>query len=555
MGKTDSMTPNRSRPKKLASYYTPIEVAQILTDWAVSEADARVLDPSFGGCAFLLSALEALKRLGSPTAARQIYGVDIDPNAKPYLEELIAAGAGPDQLVIRDFFDVDADSFGDRLFGAIVGNPPYIRHHDIPNDAQRRAVARLKEFDIDISRRASYWAYFLLYSMQFLHRGGRLAMILPGAFLHTDYSQQVRHLLREYFAEVTLILLQERIFDDTEEESVILCASGARQPHKVSRVGSVSTVADLVRTFQNPEGSTRSLKDSLARDGLLRGLLASNALEAYDELLAAPSVIRLGDWIETRIGVVTGRNAYFILSSDERKKKEIPIEFFIPIIRRSSYLRGLWLEDSELKPITQNGHKYLLLKTDLNKTLLPESLQRYLEHGEEIGVPQAHKCQVRYPWYAVPRTFAPPAFMQCMSASWPRLVVNRSAYTCTNNILRLDWREKKRRTEDWTRLALGTLSTLSQLSAELVGRSYGGGILKIEPGELKELAVPLLPLQRIDDIADNVDILLRQGRKEDATEAVDTALLQSCLSLNESRLEQLRTARDLLFSRRSNARK
>lgn len=555
MGQTESMTPNLSSSRELASYYTPIRVAQILADWAVAEAHTRVLDPSFGSCAFLHAALETLKRSGSPSPARQIYGVDIDPDARLYLKELIAAGADPAQFVIRDFFNVDTDYFSDQPFGAVIGNPPYIRHHNIPNDAQLRAVARLKKSGIEISGRASYWAFFVLYSMQFLDQGGRLAMILPGAFLHTDYSQQVRQWLKEHFAEVTLVLLQERIFHNTEEESVLVCASGARRPHRTFRIANASSVAHLVRTFQDLENSTRSLKHSLAGGDLLRGLLESDAAEVYDELAAGPGVTKLGDWVEARIGVVTGRNVYFVLSADEQQKSGIPIEFFVPIIRRSSYMRGLWLGDSDLEAFTQNGHKYLLLKTDLSKTLLPKPLQTYIEQGEKAGVPQAHKCQVRRPWYAIPRTFAPPAFIQCMSASWPRLVVNRSAFTCTNNILRVTWREEKHPAKDWTRLALGTLSTLSQLSAELVGRSYGGGVLKVEPGEVLNLAVPLLPAQTVDDLAEKVDSLLRQGRKREATEAIDAALVLSHRGFDDGKLEQLRVARNLLYSRRSNAEK
>jgi hypothetical protein len=257
----------------------------------------------------------------------------------------------------------------------------------------------------------------------------------------------------------------------------------------------------------------------------------------------------MGDWVKAHIGVVTGANKYFILSPAEQQKRGIPPEFFIPIIRRSAHLKGLWVDESLLERLASNGHKCLLLKTDLNRTLLPKSLQEYIEYGEETGVPQAQKCRVRQRWYAVRRTFAPPAFMQCMSASWPRLVVNRSQYTCTNNILRLCWK-KERPPIDWLRLALGTLSTLSQLSAELVGRSYGGGVLKVEPGELENLLVPLVPMEKVEELAERANSLLTEGDFQRTTQVVDEALIESNSILNRANLERMKDARDMLFLRR-----
>ncbi len=139
--------------------------------------------------------------------------------------------------------------------------------------------------------------------------------------------------------------------------------------------------------------------------------------------------------------------------------------------------------------------------------------------------------------------------MPIMSASWPRLVVNNSGYTCTNNILKVFWKTE-RSPEDWTRLALGTLSTLSQLSAELVGRSYGGGVLKLEPKEFAALIVPLVPEGIASTLAQKVDNLLRQKNYIEATRLVDEALLNTDIDINEDKLVKLKAARNHLFLRR-----
>jgi hypothetical protein len=145
--------------------------------------------------------------------------------------------------------------------------------------------------------------------------------------------------------------------------------------------------------------------------------------------------------------------------------------------------------------------------------------------------------------------------------------VNHSRATCTNNIIRLDqpksgglyqypslfYSEQSgdgKNEGPWLSLALGMLSSLSQLSAELVGRSYGGGILKVEPGETSKLLVPLLPHETIVDLAPRVDSLMRAGDGHLATEAVDQALVENTAWLSDQTLRGIREARNLVFLRR-----
>lgn len=115
----------------LAPFYTPAKVAQLLTDWAVVDAQSLIIDPSYGGCAFLNAAFLTLKRKGSPKPERQVFGVDIDPAAQSYLGDLFAAGAARHQYINYDFFDVSPEHF-EATFGA--GN--HRRNQITPRDTQ-----------------------------------------------------------------------------------------------------------------------------------------------------------------------------------------------------------------------------------------------------------------------------------------------------------------------------------------------------------------------------------------------------------------------------------
>jgi len=129
----------KQKDETLAAFYTPQDVAQILTDWALLHPYDTVLDPSYGGCSFIKASQATLRKHGNAKPETQIYGVDIDPDAQSYLSELLAAGAQQQQFLCKDFFKVGTNDFGGQLFSAVVGNPPYLRYHSIPEALRKQA--------------------------------------------------------------------------------------------------------------------------------------------------------------------------------------------------------------------------------------------------------------------------------------------------------------------------------------------------------------------------------------------------------------------------------
>lgn len=538
---------NRNR-KQLGQYYTPREVAQALTDWAIVDSLTTVLDPSFGRCAFLYAALQTLRERGMGQPGRQVYGVDIDQGARAYLGPILTAGGTGDQFVTADFFEIRPHDLSAEPFGAVIGNPPYVRHHLIDDAARDTAVARLAEVGLRIPGRASYWAYFVLHSLRFLRPHGRLAMVLPGAFLHADYAVPLRDHLVVNFRRVTAIMLDEHIFDDTEEATVILLAEGRGEPHEEIRVGSTSSASDLPRICRRLTQATRKLEHRHRDGGWLRALVDDGTLALFDEISEGAHVVQLGEWLTPRIGVVTGNNRFFIISKGVQTWNGISDRHVQPILTRATQLQGLCVRPSDVQRFVERGKNALLISPPAAGPLAKE-LELYLFEGERVGASRSYKCRSRTPWYVVPDRFAPVAFMQYMTARWPRVVLNYSRATCTNAIHRLVWTEHRPKS-DLQRIALGSLSTLTQLSAELVGRSYGGGVLKLEPSEASRLAMPVSKYSDVEKIFSTVDQLLRRGKPQLATATVDSAFLIDGMGLSQAEVDRLREARDRLFQRR-----
>jgi len=104
-------------------------------------------------------------------------------------------------------------------------------------------------------------------------------------------------------------------------------------------------------------------------------------------------------------------------------------------------------------------------------------------------------------------------------------------------------------------LPIASVNSLTLLSAEIAGRAYGGGMLKLEPGEADSWLVPAASLveRARDDLriaAPEIRRLLGGSHLLKAAAIVDEVLLQNGSDIDPRQLEQIRGARSTLTARR-----
>jgi hypothetical protein len=92
------------------------------------------------------------------------------------------------------------------------------------------------------------------------------------------------------------------------------------------------------------------------------------------------------------------------------------------------------------------------------------------------------------------------------------------------------------------------VNSLTILSAELIGRSYGGGVLKLEPTEAEALLLP--PLGGVQEHLREVDALLREQDLEAVLDLVDPLVLGDGLGLRPAEIKALRSGAERLRERR-----
>jgi adenine-specific DNA-methyltransferase len=529
--KTPDRVKERHHRKRLGRFYTPEPVAVAMTSWAVRSSTDRTLDPSYGGCAFLSAAASRLGLLGAPKPFRQVFGVDIDRSARRYVTTLAGAEAENGNFVSADFLATRPKGDAWRV-SSVLGNPPYVRHHTMSARQSRTAQnAMTVSGTKGLPRTASYWTYFVLHSLQFLESGGRLAMVLPPAFLNAAYAARVRETLVSRFRSVRVLIVRERLFSEADEASVIVLADGFDEVHRGSSIESVDTVAEIQEACRCTVDADLNVlhADSFGWKRELLGKATQELLARLDPR-AQPDVKTLGSLASVRIGTVTGANQFFVISPAEAKRLKLPPAALRPAIAATARLPPLALGPAEWGLIKAANCRSLLFAPGARSK--SAAVRRYLKSSAAKKARESGHCEKREVWYRIPDMKAPDAFVPYVNDYSPRIVLNGAKVVCTNAIHRLWWNTTKTVSEET--LALSALSSLTALSAEVYGRSYGGGALKLELKELRALwvATPVVDAAVVTDAFGRATLALTAGDREGATAIADDAILRRGLGLS-----------------------
>lgn len=539
-----------ARQKELGAFYTPRPIARELVTWAIRAPSDTVLDPSFGSLAFLEAAearLETLGGAGEVHPGGRLYGIEVDDQAfAAAAARLWSRGASP-TLVHRDFLSVRPGELVPAV-DVVVGNPPYLRYQGF--NAHNGCVPGLvaAAASVPLTRLASSWAPFVVHAVRFVAAGGRLAHVLPGQLLHAQYAQPVTEFLRREFRRVAVIAFEERVFPSAQEEVVLLCAEERGSGPARIEFFSVSSLDDLNVELLLRRSPKRPRCAGKQRGKLLAELLPPRTRRIYDEAEEAAEVTRLGNIAQVDIGTVTGANSFFLLSSEAAA--EFDSTLFTPAIGRAAHIPGVRFTTREYRSLQREGARcQLLLITAQTPPDVLESVRGYIRHGEALELHTRNKCRSRSPWWELklPRQPIPNLFMTYCAHRHPRLVINDARAMHTNTVHGV----VTRRPQQARALAVGFYNSLTMLSAELLARSYGGGVLKLEPTEAEALLIPPLEgLASRRDLLSTIDGHIRARDLEAALDLIDAIVLSRGLGLRDDDIRALRHGADRLRSRR-----
>lgn len=537
--------------KLRGGYYTPAPIANFLARWAIQTPTAQVLEPSCGDGAVLEAAAAALLHCGASEAdvAAQLRGVELDPDeAQKAVARVQAITGGVTVPVhIGDFFAYCKAHLTDkRLFDAIIGNPPFVRYQDFAEEQRTVAFYLMQSAGLHPNRLTNAWVPFLVAATMLLNERGRLAMVIPAELLQVNYAAELRYFLSRYYSSLTLITFKKLVFAGIQQEVVLLLGERGRSEHSGIRVAELDALADLDRYEHSVLMASGVKEMDHSTQKWTMYFLDEDEIALLRRLHDDPRLTPSGHAISVDVGIVTGMNEFFVLTEQQVNEHQLT-PYTRRIVGRSAQLPGLQFGEADwLASVQSQSPAFLLDSPDVPFDYLPAEVKAYVSRGQEQGLHTGYKCRIRNRWYVVPSVWEPPAFMLRQIHNYPKIILNHAAATSTDTIHRV----RLRNGVPAPTVAAAFLNSLTFAFAEVIGRSYGGGVLELEPNEAEKLPLPLKGADVLD--LDELDRLMRLGDINAVLDITDAALLRDGLGLSDRETRMLRGIWQKLRDRRVN---
>jgi adenine-specific DNA methylase len=521
-----------SERKLRGGYYTPEPIAQFLSNWAIQSPGDRILEPSCGDGALVGPVLDQLGDSG------EVVALELFENEA----SKVRSSHPRARVVVGDAFRWWVSEGQDATFDAVVGNPPFIRYQDFPESQRDLAFQIMRAEGLNPTRLVNAWLPFVVLATRALREGGRLAFVLPAELMQVGYSAELREYLARKFDDLHIVTFRKIVFDGIQQEVVLLLGQRRDCEQARIRVLELDAADDLMEVdLDGAPPSTIDLEH--AREKWTQYYLSGHDVGLLRELAESSEVPRLSRYAEVNVGIVTGRNAYFVLARDDAADAGLT-EWCHPMVGRSAQIPGLVLGNEDWKGLYARNEKVLLLNVQVGaRSDLPPDVLKYVEHGEDLGYHTGYKCRIRLPaWWQIPSLWTPDAFMLRQIHDAPRIVSNRTGATCTDTIHRVRTRPGVKADQ----LAAASVNSMTAAFSEIHGRSYGGGVLELEPREATEIPFPelngVLPIDELDKLA-------QESESASLLDAVDRHVL-SPMGLTAAEIDRLRGIWNKLSMRR-----
>jgi adenine-specific DNA-methyltransferase len=547
--------------KLRGGYYTPKPIADFLARWAIRSATSTVLEPSLGDGNILVAAAERLRDLGAPPpyVVDQLFGVELDRDeAETAIRRVQATlnGCSPRHIHTGDFFGYAEQSLFETpvlrgtltpitTFDAIVGNPPFIRYQNFPEELRSIAVHLMEYAGFKPSKLMNTWLPFLLISSHLLNENGRLGMVIPAELFQVNYAAEARQFLSDFFPRLGIITFKQLLFPDIQQEVVLLLAEKGGETSGIRVVEMANP--DELATFNPDDFYSAELKEmDHSTEKWTQYFLSQAEIDLLREMRAREDVTPSGEILDVDVGVVTGQNKFFIVTKQQARENKLE-PHLERIVSRSSHMQGAVFSSNDWFVNVEQDYPALFFSPPQEAIdNLPVPLQEYIRFGEAQEYHTGYKCRIRPMWYIVPSVWTPDAFMLRQVHGYPKLILNDARATCTDTIHRVRFINGVS-----PKVAVcAFLNSLTFAFSEVTGRSYGGGVLTFEPSEAESLPMPLRGAENLD--IDLIDKQLRNNDIEAVLDITDHVLLVEGMGLSEEQARNLRNIWRKLRDRRIN---
>jgi adenine-specific DNA-methyltransferase len=459
--------------RPLGQFFTPLTIGRAMAAWLLSDEPTMLLDPACGSGSLLAAA--AHERRG----ATKFAGIDVDPlaiamtSANATLRRVAQL-----ELYVGNFLTDDTQERPD----AVICNPPFTRHQEV-TQGEKLAIHEgfADRLGLEISQLASLHVLFLIRAIEVSADEARLAFITPAHWLDMNYGRAVKEFLleRAHVEAIVQFPARQLVFE-----------------HAVT-----TAAVTLVRKGADLRGRARTRfvhAPSIRRDDIWHALTSASGVkhvhlrstEKWSRVVRRrrPPATTLEQVARVRRGAATGCNEFFVLSDEDRRLHKINRSCLRSCAASPRWFPGDEIDDEALAALPATAPRWLLRPS---RVRLGGPLERYLRRAKRLGVDERHLVKQRMKagrrWWEVEAAFPAPILFTYLNRGRPRFVRNHAGAVPLNNWLviePLDGVDPD--------VLFAALRDASEAALRGDAREYGNGLWKLEPSELKRLALPRL---------------------------------------------------------------
>lgn len=446
--------------------YTPKAIVDSMVNWlSGQETPARIVDPGAGSGRFLMAAAKQF-----PNA--QLVGVEMDPLAALMLRAnlSVCGWSARSRVLVDDYRFVCLPEC--KGVTAFVGNPPYVRHHEIADGWKKWYAEHFAGLGIKASGLAGLHLHFFLQTRLLAKDGDIGTFITSAEWLDVNYGSALRRLLIEELGGLVLQVLEPTVaaFPGTATTAAITCFRVGKTALPM-RVRSVDTLARLNGLSKGALVPRERFQHGRRWSGIVR----PGAPLAHGE-------IELGEVFRVHRGQVTGANGIWLAGEHSAR---LPECVKIASVTRA---RDLILAGTSLScPETLRRVIDLPVELEGFDRWERQSIEAFLNWARSQGADQGYIARHRKAWWSVGLRNPAPILCTYMARRPPQFTLNVCHARHINIAHGLYPRQDLSAAQlvalvDWLNMHVGTDA----------GRTYAGGLTKFEPKEVERVRIPRL---------------------------------------------------------------
>jgi len=466
-----------SHQKLRGGFYTPPKIADFVLKWAFNGTKGQeVLEPSCGDGVFLNCIKNGNFEYKSVTA------IEFDEVEYKKAKSIDLSSVN----IINDDFHKFCNNTK-KKFDIVVGNPPYIRYQYFDKEQQNEASKIFDRVDMKYSKLTNAWVSFVIGTSLLLKDTGKIGFVLPAELLQVSYAKPLRGFLSKFFNKINIISFRKLVFPDIQQEVVLLlCEKNNTPEHKIEHL----EVKDAEDLDNIDFGLLKSPKKEIDHheNKWTFYFLEQEEIDFLEELNKSDRLKRIKDYARNEVGITTGKNEFFTVVDDVVSDYDMK-DYAKPLMGRSVQLRGInfSMEDWEYNK-NQGAKAHLLVfpEKEKLKTENPKAFS-YVQRGEDLEYHKGYKCRIRgEQWHIAPSLKISEAFFTRQNHLFPKLVLNKANAFTTDTVHRVYINKETNKQA----FISSFYNSLSFAFSEIVGRSYGGGVLELMPNEVEDILLP-----------------------------------------------------------------